>query len=127
MAKREVEADAQARMFVSESDSFFGGGTVDHKAGGGEDAALMGLDNGAIDRMGAAEIVGVYDKAASWGGHWMSADAVIWEQITAPHSIPHAQDEENFLGFREAGFTVTKNIEATFFEFLQKTPIDRAH
>src|SRR6185436_13713660 len=111
-------------MFVSESDSFFGGGTVHHKAGGGEDAALMGLNDGAIDRMGAAEIVSVYDKAAGGGGHWMSADAVIGEQVAAPDAIPHAQNEENLLSFREAGFPMTKNIKATFFKLLQKAPID---
>jgi len=66
----EVEADAEGGVGAGQSDSFGSAGFGDHEAGGGEDAVLMGADDGLIDGGGAAEIIGIDDEAARGLGVW---------------------------------------------------------
>jgi hypothetical protein len=60
----EVEADAKGGRLASEGHRFVKGGFVYHEAGGGEDAFAMSADDGFIDGMRAAEVVGVNDQPA---------------------------------------------------------------
>jgi hypothetical protein len=65
--EREVQADAETRIFFCEGDGFIGGFAVHHQAGGGEDAALVGFDDGAVDGVGTPEIISVHDEATAHG------------------------------------------------------------
>jgi hypothetical protein len=61
VAQSQMEANPEAGMFAREGDRFVSSRAIDHEAGRGEDAALVGFDDSAVDGMGASEIVGVYN------------------------------------------------------------------
>ena len=57
-----MTSDAEARIVVGKGDCIFAGGAIRHEGGGGEDASLVELDDGAIDARGEAEVVCVDDE-----------------------------------------------------------------
>lgn len=65
-SKREGDMEANAKFWIlaRELNCFFARPAIHHQAGRREDAALMRLDDGAINRSGSAEIVRVYDQPA---------------------------------------------------------------
>ncbi len=66
--KDEMAADAEGGVRAGELDGVVEGGAGGHEGGGGEDAGLMELDDGAVDAGGEAEVVGVDDEAWRHGG-----------------------------------------------------------
>jgi hypothetical protein len=60
----EMEADAERGILAGKLDGFGESFAIYHETGGCEDATLVGLDDGLIDGMGAAEIVRIHDEAA---------------------------------------------------------------
>src|SRR5262245_25211942 len=60
----DVQAHAQPRILQRQINGFVRGLARDHQAGGGEDAFAMRPDDGLIDGMRAAEVVGVDDEPA---------------------------------------------------------------
>jgi len=59
-----MQADTQSGVLAGQGDGFAGERGVDHEAGTGEDAFAMGADDGLVDGLGAAKIVGVDDEPA---------------------------------------------------------------
>ena len=68
----EMKADAEAGILAGEFHGAGGCRFVDHQACGGEDAFLVGANDGFVDGIGAPKIVGVDNQAAlagSFGSH----------------------------------------------------------
>src|SRR4051794_35287636 len=53
--------------------------------------------------------------------------AVVWDEGAGAGAAPGAGDEEEFVGFGEAGGARTEDVEALALEFAQEFPIDAAH
>lgn len=63
----DVTADAEVGVAVGNGDGIGEGGAGGHEGGGGEDAGLVELFDGAVDAVGQAEVVGVDDELRGHG------------------------------------------------------------
>ena len=62
----EVQADAEPGIFPGEFHRFGAARFVHHQARGGQNAVAMGADDGFVDGMRTAKVVGVDDQPARW-------------------------------------------------------------
>jgi len=63
----DMAADPERWRDAGEINGFVGGGGASHERGAGEGAGLVQFDHGAVDAVGEAEVVSVYDET----GHWV--------------------------------------------------------
>jgi hypothetical protein len=62
----QVQADTESRILTGQFHGFSARRFVDHEAGGGEDAAAVGLDDRLINARRTPEIIGVNNQTADW-------------------------------------------------------------
>src|SRR6266850_3145929 len=54
-------------------------------------------------------------------------NAIVWRHCTRSEAVPCAQDEQKLLAFVQARLFWAEDVEALALEFVQQSPIDRAH
>ena len=64
LQQRQMQADAEFWIFLRQFHRFVKTGFIHHQAGGRQNAFAMRANDGFIDRMRKAKIVGIHDQAA---------------------------------------------------------------